>query len=322
VTPSLSVVLPYWLDRPALEAVEIARNADSLGYRALWIGEMMTFDAFALAAAIVRETGSMRVVVGPLAIGVRSPASMALGIASVTTLGGRRADLALGASTPLVVGGWHGRRFDEPVARMREAVDLLRQILAGERSAFDGRHESSQGFRVAGDAPRSTITVAAFGPAMLRLAARVADRVVVNLVTPRQVARTHEAIDREARAAGRPAPPLAAWIPACVDPDAAAWQQIARQLVVYVGAPGYAEMFAEAGFDGIVTLARSGAHPREVAAALPRELAEAVGAIGDAAAVRAGLDEYAKAGANELGVVPVTAGDPGGRRLLEELART
>ena len=42
----LGVVMPYWLDRPLLEAVEIAEHADRLGYGSLWVGEMMTFDAF------------------------------------------------------------------------------------------------------------------------------------------------------------------------------------------------------------------------------------------------------------------------------------
>ena len=194
LSATLSVVLPYWLDRPALEAIDIARSAAFLGYSELWVGEMMTFDAFALAAAIVRETETMRVVVGPLAIGVRSPAALALGIASVSELGGRRAGLALGASTPLVVEGWHGQSFEQPVERMREVVEALRPMLAGEKSAFAGKLAASRGFRLAATPPHSTIGIAAFGPKMLGLAARIADGVVVNLVTPAQVARTKEAI--------------------------------------------------------------------------------------------------------------------------------
>src|SRR5205085_10906638 len=112
--------------RPNLEAVEIALVADRAGFGALWIGEMMTFDAFALASVIARETQSIRLVVGPLAVGVRTPASLALGMASVTTLGARPADLALGASNPLVVSAWHGRNFAAPVARMRDNVAALR----------------------------------------------------------------------------------------------------------------------------------------------------------------------------------------------------
>ncbi len=322
MTASLSVVLPYWLDRPPLEAIDIARNAAAAGYGELWAGEMMTFDAFALASAIVRETSSMRIVVGPLAVGVRTPASLALGIASVAALGGRRAELALGASTPLVVSDWHGQHSERPVARMRETVAVLRQMLDGQRSSYAGSQVRSQGFRLAGEPPHSTVTVAAFGARMIELAAEIADRVVVNLVSPAQVSRTRAAIERAARDAGRHAPPLAVWIPVAVDPGPASCGQLARQLVVYVGAAGYGEMFAEAGFADVVALARSGAHPRDIAAAIPRALFEAVGAVGDLATVRARLDEYAAAGADEIGIVPVTAEDAGGARLLDALRRS
>jgi probable F420-dependent oxidoreductase len=240
-------------------------------------------------------------------------------MASLATLGGRRADLALGASNPLVVSGWHGRSFARPVARMRDSVAVLRQMLAGERSSFSSESEASTGFRTAGEPSRATITVAAFGEKMIELAATVADRVVVNLVTSEQVARTKVAIARAAGAAGREDPPLAVWLPVAIDPGPAAWQQVARQLVVYAGAPGYGEMFAEAGFADTVSLARSGAHPRDVLAAMPRELMKSIGAVGSAGEVRARLDDYSKAGADEIGIVPVTADDPAGARPLHEM---
>jgi len=50
--------------------------------------------------------------VGPLAVGVRSPVALALGLASVTTLTGAHADLALGASSPDIVSGWHDRAWE------------------------------------------------------------------------------------------------------------------------------------------------------------------------------------------------------------------
>jgi len=319
MTASLSIVLPYWLDRPNLEAVEIAKSAGAAGFGSLWVGEMMTVDAFALASVIARETKAIRLVVGPLAVGVRTPASLALGMASVTTLGGRDADLALGASNPLVIAAWHGRSFAHPVARMRDTVAALRPMLAGERSACSGTFESSTGFRTAGDPSRATISIAAFGRRMLELAAAVADRIVVNLVTSEQVARTKSAVAIAARAAGRDAPPLAVWVPVAIEPGAAAWQQLARQLVVYAGAPGYGEMFAEAGFSETVSLARSGAHPREILAAMPRELMESIGAVGTAGEVHRRLDQYSQAGADEIGIVPVTADDPAGARLMDDL---
>ena len=64
-----SVVLPYWLDRPAEEALAIADAAAAAGFTRLWIGEMATFDAFALATAIGLRAPRLRLSIGPLAIG-------------------------------------------------------------------------------------------------------------------------------------------------------------------------------------------------------------------------------------------------------------
>lgn len=47
-----SVVTPLWQDRPPSETLELAATADRLGFPEPWVGEMATYDAFALATAI------------------------------------------------------------------------------------------------------------------------------------------------------------------------------------------------------------------------------------------------------------------------------
>jgi probable F420-dependent oxidoreductase len=317
----LGVVIPYWLDRPAAEAVTIGENADRFGYASLWIGEVMTFDAFALAGTLARSTSRITLTVGPLALEVRSPAALALGIASIAVLGGRPAHLALGASTPTVVTHWHGRTWNATVARMTETIAALRPILSGERSAYRGAHVATDGFRLAaGPRPDTTLTVAAFGPRMIAAAAAVADRVVVNLVTVAQLARIRDAVRAGAAAAGRAPPPLTVWVPTALDPGEAAFAQLSRQLVMYVGQPGYGEMFMDTGYGEVVALARSGAHPRVLAAAITPELVRTVCLTGGPATLTAGLEAYAAAGADEVAIVPVTADDPGGARLLATLS--
>jgi alkanesulfonate monooxygenase SsuD/methylene tetrahydromethanopterin reductase-like flavin-dependent oxidoreductase (luciferase family) len=71
-------------------------------------------------------------------VGVRSPVALALGLASVTALTGAHADLALGASSPDIVSGWHDRPWVAVAARARETVEAVRSILAGERAAYAG----------------------------------------------------------------------------------------------------------------------------------------------------------------------------------------
>lgn len=118
----LGVSLGLWQDRPAGEALLTARAADELGYGELWVGEMATYDAFALATAVGLATGRIGLTVGPLAVTVRDPMMIAMGVASVSDLVGRPVDVAVGTSSPLVVEGWHGRSRARAATALREAV--------------------------------------------------------------------------------------------------------------------------------------------------------------------------------------------------------
>ncbi|MGX1804320.1 LLM class flavin-dependent oxidoreductase [Nocardia sp. NPDC055321] len=381
--PDLSVSLPLWQDRDPLDALLVADAADALGYDRLWIGEMATFDAIALATAIGRTPGRIPLCLGPFAVAVRTPASIAMGVASVAALTGRPVGVALGTSSPTVVTAWHGRERTATAAHLEESAHVVRDLLAGDKVHFEGARERVHGFHLRLPAPRPAtrdveevdgaptsrpenaellpavsmpartdsippggngpaaasgesggadpgggspslrgeVVVAAFGERALSVAARVADRVVLNLVTPAQVARCVAAVREFAAAAGRPAPPIAVWVTAGVNPTDAMRETLRRGVVGYLRAPGYGEMFAEAGFGDVVALARGGAHPRDVLAAVPDALPAAVGMLGSPDEVRARLKDYRAAGADEVVIVPVTsAEDPAGHRTLETIA--
>lgn len=318
-SPRLTVSLGFWQDRPPGEARLTARAADRLGYDELWVGEMATYDAFALASVIGAETGRIGLTVGPLAVAVRDPMTIARGVASVADLTGRRVDVAIGTSSPLVVGEWHGRDRSRSVTRLRESATVLRELLDGGKPSFDGETVRARGYHLRLDAPGSELTVAAFGPAAVGVAAAAADRMVLNLITPASAGALVRRL-REAAAAGRAAPRVAAWVTAAVDPTEAAVEQIRRAVVGYLAAPGYGEMFVEAGFGDVVAFARTRPHPRELLAAVPVELIQAVGLVGDEAAVRAKLAEYAAAGVDEVALVPSSVdADPGGEKTLAAL---
>jgi probable F420-dependent oxidoreductase len=317
--PERSVVLPYWLDRPPEEAVEIAVAAERAGFTRLWIGEMATFDAFALATAIGLRAPGLRLCIGPLAIGVRSPVGIALGVSSVATLTGSAVDVALGASSPAIVSGWHDRPWEGLPTQMRETVTVLRALLGGGRGDCDGARVRTHGFRLQRPVPAATITVAAFGPAMTRVAARVADTVVLNLVTPEHVATVRALLDTEAKEVGKDGPRLAVWVPAALDPGLATLAQLSSQIAVYLRPPGYGEMFAALGFGSLVDDARRGRPRHELAAAIPRELLIAVGAIGSVADIDRRITAFHSAGTDDVAIVPATAEDPAGARLLSAL---
>lgn len=312
----IEAVLPFWLDRPDLEALEIAEAVHAAGIRGLWIGEMATFDAFALATAIGARAPRLGLRLGPLPISVRTPASIALGASSVAAVTGAEVDIALGASSPFIVSGWHDRDWSHSAARMRETIECLRPLLRGDRGDYDGRFVRSHGFRLRNPLPHSRIGVGAFGPSMLKLSARVADEVVLNLVTVQRVSQIREQLEQDATAAGRVPPHVTAWIPVAVRPGAAALRQLAGQVAVYLAPPGYGEMFIELGYADLVERARAGARRTDLAAAIPVELAGQLAALGTPAQVADRIRAYLDAGADTVAVIPVTAEDPAGRAAL------
>jgi probable F420-dependent oxidoreductase len=317
VSRRIEAALPFWLDRPDAEAIDIAREVRAAGLGGLWVGEMATFDAFALATAIGIRTPGLRLNIGPLPVSVRNPAGLALGASTVASLTGAQVGIALGASSPAIVTGWHDREWLNSEARMRETIECLRQVLSGQRSDYDGRMLRSNGFRLRHPLPDAAVGVGVFGPRMTRLAAVLADELVLNLATPARVAEVRRQVDEYAADAGRKPPHLTVWVPVAVNPGEAARRQLAGQLAVYLAPPGYGEMFSDLGFADLVARARAGARRAELAAAIPAELHELMGATGSPERVTARLAAYLAAGADTVAVVPATADDPAGRAALK-----
>ena len=317
----LSVSLGLWQDRPAGEVVRTAEVADALGYAEIWIGEMATFDAFALGAVVAGRTARAALTIGPLAVAVRDPVMIAMGAGSLAELTGRTVNVAIGSSSPVVVEQWHGRRQERTPVALAESASALRVLLAGGKADVRGEVIRTRGFRLRTRAPGTPLTIAAFGPGAVRVAARQADRMVINLVTPKSAARLAGMLHDECRAAGRPVPPVAAWLATVIDPSPGGIEQLRRGLVSYLSAPGYGEMFAEAGFGELVRFARRRPHPGELLTAIPPEIVGHVSLAGDERAVRARLAEYADAGVDEVALVPGSSdADPAGVAALTALA--
>lgn len=318
---TFSVVTPLWQDQPAMDNMQIAHNAERFGYPGLWIGEMATFDAFAFATAVGLGAGNMSLNIGPLAVSVRTPMTMAMGAASVAALTGRQTCLAIGSSSKVVVEEWHGRPRKRTAKHLEETAIALRGLLDGEKVKFEGELAKCNGYHLRTDAPGAHITVAAFGPAAVKVAASHSDRMLLNMVTPNSLARLRQQLEDGARKAGKPTPKLAVWLGCAVDPGDEAITQLLRSKVGYLAAPGYSDMFVEAGFGDLVEFAKTRPHPKEVLAAMPAELASAIGLVGGQESVRKRIAQYRSAGADEICIAPATAGDPGAERTLSAVSK-
>jgi probable F420-dependent oxidoreductase len=292
-----TIVLGEWLDHPVDADLAVAIEADRLGYDELWIGEMAKLDAPAMAVAVAASTAQIVPCVGPLAVTVRSAVQIALAVSTAAATTGRRVNVALGTSSD-VVARWHGVTRHGATARLARTLAELRALFAGEKV---------NGFRLRQPLDTS-ITVAAFGPHAVAAAAE-ADRMVLNMVS---AATAGELASRH--------PNTAVWLAAAIDPTPAEVRWMTRGYVGYLAAPGYAEMFAAAGFGELVEFARSRPHPRELAERIPDELLDVVALVGDVATVRSRLAEYAAAGIAEVGLVVAPLDTATGRRTLEALA--
>lgn len=295
-----SVVLGQWLDRPLEADLQTALLADRLGYEQLWVPEMAKADSPAMAARIAERTERIELVLGPLAVTVRSPVQIAIALQTVAAAG-RPIHVALGTSST-VVARWHGRprrgAADALAATRRDVTALL----AGERV---------NGFRLSEPPPiRPTVTVAAFGDRAVA-AAQDADRMVLNMVT----------VATAGRLASRH-PRTAVWLCAAIDPTDAERAWLSRGFVGYLAAPGYGAMFTEAGYGDLVEFARTRPEPKQIFARMPPDLIDQVALVGDEATVRRRIAAYAAAGITEICLVPPAPDLPSATPTLEALAPT
>ena len=298
------------------EAVAIARVADDLAYRELWVGEGPGWDAFVLATAVGVSTSEAALTVGPVPASVRDPATIARGAASVSSVVGRPVGVALGTASVRVVEKLHGRSRRRPVTDLEESARSLREIIdiPAERR-FAGDPDAP--FLSQLGAPTGPLTVAAFGDRAIGIAASYADRMLLDLVTPEQVRVLRSKLD--AAAGNGSIPKLAAWLPVAFEPSEAARREVLEGIAGYLTIGGYREMFLEAGLDEAVALARSGADIEELVEALPFDALSAVGLVGSVSHLEERLGAYAFAGLDEVAAVPVVADDPGGERTLSRL---
>lgn len=304
-------------DRPPDEVLVVASLADRLGYGEVWVGEGPTWDAIALGTAIGLATRQATITLGPVPVSVRDPATIARGAASVAAFTRRPVGVALGTSSTRVVEGFHGRSRAGAASLLGSSAQMVRELIS---PVAEGTPPPSHGFRRRLPTPGGLLTIAAFGDRAIAAAAEHADRMLLDVVSPEQVAALRAKLEAAAQRLGRTPPTLAAWLPAAVEPEPESYDQLMRSIVGYLTVRGYRETFVAAGFGDAVRLAAEGASPDELVAALPRDAAAVVGLAGDRAAVATRLQEYERAGLDEVALVPATAGDPAGERTLTTLA--
>ena len=142
-SPSLrfGVMFGYWQAQPNPNFVEISQEAERLGFDSVWTAEAWGSDAFTPLAWIGAHTSRIKLGTSIVQISGRTPTSTAMHALTLDHLTKGRVILGLGVSGPQVVEGWYGRPFDKPLARTREYIDIIRQVLRREQPVKnDGPH--------------------------------------------------------------------------------------------------------------------------------------------------------------------------------------
>jgi F420-dependent oxidoreductase-like protein len=128
----LGLQLGYWGANPPPDLVGIAQEAERLGYDSVWTAEAWGSDAFTPLAWIGAHTSRIRLGTSVVQLSARTPTATAMAALTLDHLSAGRFLLGLGVSGPQVVEGWYGQPFGKPLARTREYVDIIRQVLRRE----------------------------------------------------------------------------------------------------------------------------------------------------------------------------------------------
>jgi F420-dependent oxidoreductase-like protein len=324
----LGLQLGYWGAGPPDGAAELMVEAERAGFDAVFAAESWGSDAFTPLAWWGSRTERVLLGTSVAQLSARAPTACAMHALTLDHLSGGRAVLGLGVSGPQVVEGWYGAPFRQPLARTREYVSIIRQVLAREAPVTNpGPHYplpyTGPGALGLGKPLRPIthplradlpIWLGAEGPRNVALTAEIADGWLAIYFTPR-LGRHYaewlaEGFARPGARCRREEFTVAASCQVVVTDDPAA--EIARLkhvMALYVGGMGapemnfHADVFRRMGYadavDEIGAKFREG--PRDVAAAaVPDELVADVAIIGDAERVRAGVAEWEAAGVNML----------------------
>ena len=159
------------------ELIECVRAADACGYDSFWMPEAWEREAFTILTDLAARTERIHLGTGIINVFSRSPALIAMSAATLDEVSGGRFRLGLGTSGARVVEDFHGVSFNKPLTRLKETIQIIRLLLAGERVDFNGECFELRRFKLGFKPLRSDlpICVAALTPKSLRQVGEIAD---------------------------------------------------------------------------------------------------------------------------------------------------
>jgi F420-dependent oxidoreductase-like protein len=314
----LGLSIGYWGAGPPAGVPDMVAAAERLGFDSMWTAEAYGSDALTPLAWWGAATSRIRLGTSIMQLAARTPTATAMAAMSMDHLSGGRFMLGLGASGPQVVEGWYGQPYPKPLARTREYVSIVRDVIARQGPVrFEGEHYQLPfgGGSGLGKSLRSTIHpyradlpifLAAEGPRNVAMAAEIADGWLPLWFSPRDDDRYRANLaEGFAQPGARRSPDdfeVACLLPVSLDDDVeTAADRIRPSLALYIGGMGakgvnfhydvFARMGWEAECEKIQELYLSG-KKEEAIRAIPLQLVEDVAWVGPVAKIREELPRW------------------------------
>lgn len=312
---------------PPRETAGCVQRCLGLGYTAVWAGEVNGPDFASLLGAVAATSDvDLGVAVAPAQ--TRSPWLLAATAATLSHLSDGRFTLGIGSSSETIIEEWSGLPFERPLTRVRETVEVVRTILSGERTAYDGELVRSHGYRLFLPPPKPVpIVLGALNPRSLRQAGALGDGVCLNQLGPQHVPRALHEVREGAAGAGRSLDGfrvlarLFCWV---VDDVPAARASARRLFAPYAAVTAYNRFFRWLGFvaemDAVEEALRRGDRAA-AAAALSDDLIDALAVIGSEDEVTARVAAYVDAGIDLPVIACLGRGPQEADRVLRTVSR-
>ena len=305
------------------QIVDYARLAERLGYESFWLTEDNIRDVFVVLDRVARETERIRIGTGITSIYARTPTTIALSASTLQNDSGGRFFLALGLGGIGFVTRGHGAVIDRPIRRMREAVQIIRTLVRGDRVKFRGEFFTLDDFHLREPARAAVpIYISALNPQMTKLGGEVADGILANFMTVERCEQQIKPWLAEGRArAGRPGPPpligTLALTPA--EPGAAeALVPVRKRMAFYGSSPHYHDVLAAGGYGEHalrIQAAWLAGDPDQAVEQVSPAMAEHFTLAGSREKLRRQLANYRRAG-----IYPVVYPVPRSGRFVEDYA--
>ncbi|MFL5953822.1 MAG: LLM class F420-dependent oxidoreductase [Gaiellaceae bacterium] len=298
-----------------LELLELAREAESLGYDSAWAAEAWGVDAVTPLAWLGATTSTIKLGTAIMQLPGRSPANAAMTAVTLDMLSGGRFLMGLGTSGPQVVEGWHGQEWGKPLGKTREYVEIVRAVLRRERLEHHGEHydipvqggtDLGKPLKLMARPLRAEIPIylAAIGPKAVEQALEIADGWLPIFWSPEKAPSVFP-LDR-----AREGFEIAPAVPALVTDDVESGRNMLKEYYsFYIGGMGargknfYNDLFARYGYEAEAREIQDlflGGQQREAAAKVPDAFVDEVALVGSVERIRDRLAAWGESGATSL----------------------